>query len=235
MQSTTRRGGAYFALLATFALSSGYGELAAEEGEARFEQRCAQCHDTSDPSGQAREWFERIEEMGPLEDLDQARRMEVLDFLRHHERRTTEMVALAEERQLFQEKCSLCHTTDRVFLEPMTPETRRHIVLRMQERAPDWITPEEAEQILDFLAQTEGDEPPSPAETKREPATVFRERCSVCHTLERVYLHLEAGEELGPTWLHIVQRMRAKAPQWIDEEEARMILEYLEGLEPVTR
>lgn len=207
--------------------------MATGPGEERFQERCAQCHDADDPATPARAWFERLESMGPIEDLDRAQRAEILDFLRHHERRTTEMVALAEERQLFQERCSLCHSTDRIFLEPLTPEARRHIVFRMQERAPDWISPEEAEKILQFLAQTEPDRPVIPAEEGREPAAVFRERCSACHTLERVYLHLEAGKAEGPAWVHIVQQMRSKAPQWIDEREAVLILEYLEGLKQV--
>lgn len=221
-------------MCAALALTLVMGGLAAE-GETQFEQRCAQCHDAADPAGPARDWFDRLEAMGPLGELEAEQRMEVLDFLRHHERRTTEMIALAEEKQLFEDKCSMCHTTDRVFLEPMTPETRRHIVLRMQERAPDWISPDEAEQILAYLGQTEPVEFVKPAEARMEPGTVFRERCSVCHTLERVYLHLEESEDVGPVWLHIVQRMRSKAPEWIDEDEARMIMEYLEGLKPVIR
>ena len=69
----------------------------------------------------------------------------------------------------------------------------------------------------------------------RQSAQVFRERCSACHTLERVYLALEEsqGKDKAPPWMHIVQRMREKAPEWISAQEAEQIMTYLQSLKPV--
>ena len=207
----------------------------AASGAESFETRCGQCHTQGDPtSAAAAEWFAELNAKGSLADLTPEEQSDAVSFLQHHDRQVTEMVAMAEERRLFEKKCNLCHSADRVFLEPLTDESRRHIVLRMQGRAPDWISRDEADAILAYLDQgAPGATQPDEAVVEAQPAAVFRERCSGCHTLERVYLHLEQSGREGAAWVHIVNRMQSKAPDWITEDEAMKILGYLESLQPV--
>lgn len=222
-------------LLAAFAISPVLAQEDASElpGEGAFQKRCGQCHNADDPAGPASShWLSSVD--APLTELTPEQQQEVLQFLQHHGADAAQKVSVSRERALFEEKCNLCHSADRIFLEPLDSETRRHIVLRMQKRAPDWITPEEMETILAYLdkgapgAPRPGDEPPA-----ENSAELFRERCSSCHTLERVYLYLEDADTTADAWMHIVNRMQQKAPDLITPEEAQQILSYLQKLEPV--
>ncbi len=207
----------------------------AATGEQSFETRCGQCHAQGDPtSAAAADWFAKLNAKGSLADLTPQEQSDAVSFVQHHDRQVTEMVAMAEERRLFEEKCNLCHSADRIFLEPLTDESRRHIVLRMQKRAPDWLSRDEADAILAYLDQgAPGAAQPDKAVVEVQPAAVFRDRCSRCHALERVYLYLEQSGREGAAWVHIVNRMQSKAPDWITEAEAMKILGYLEALQPV--
>ena len=222
-----------FILLLTTPLS---GWAAQPEGEKIFEKRCGGCHDLPDPNKPPPEgWDKRLDLMAPMAGLNKKEKNEVLNFLRSHSQKAEGMLSAAEERKLFMQKCSLCHSEQRVFLEPLTPESRRHIVLRMQERAPDWISPKDAERILAYLDQgAPGGKKPVKKKVNGDAGKIFRERCSACHNLERVYLALEKKESAGSAWMHIVKRMRQKAPEWISPKEAEQIAQYLKSLKPTT-
>jgi len=56
---------------------------------------------------------------------------------------------------------------------------------------------------------------------------VFLERCSACHTLDRVYDKLQGDQA---SWMHVVQRMQGKAPDWLSKEDAKLVVEYLKTL-----
>ena len=58
---------------------------------------------------------------------------------------------------------------------------------------------------------------------RRGAVDVFRVRCGACHTLERVYQYLETHGSKAE-WPLLVERMRLKAPEWISETEAVLIL-----------
>lgn len=217
--------GAVVALLST-------AVVADSPGKQIFEQRCSRCHDLPDPETPPPEgWPKRLDLMAKLAKLNVDEKANVLDFLQSHTQKAVKTVSLAEERRLFEEKCSLCHTLERVFLIPLNEASRRHIVLRMQKRAPDWISEQEAELILDYISKASPSE--HPKKPAQDAAAMFRERCTACHTLERVYLKLEAQK--APAWLHIVERMQQKAPQWLTDQEARQIVQYLQALKPVPK
>ena len=205
-------------------------------GKTAFETRCVQCHDQAGPATKiAEDWWEKLNAADSGGQLSQQEQTEAISFLQHHDRKVTEMVVTATERRLFEEKCNLCHIADRVFLEPLTPVTRRHIIQRMQQRAPDWISHDEAEAILAYLDQgAPGMNRPESGPMAVGPAESFRQRCSGCHALERVYLYLDQAGSDSTAWIHIVNRMRHKAPDWISEEEAAEILGYLQSMKGVT-
>ena len=211
-----------------------------DEGEKTFKKRCGQCHALPSPEKlSSEEWVLRLEMMAPMAGLKKKQKSEVLSFLQSHSKKASTLVSMSRERKLFEDKCSLCHSSQRVFLEPLTPESRRHIVLRMQERASDWISPQEAERILAYLDQgAPGIKKPKKKKINGGTDAVFRERCTGCHSLERIYLELEehkqlAGKSAG--WMHIVKRMREKAPDWMTSKEAEKIVKYLSSLKPVMK
>lgn len=216
---------------------------AEQNGQQIFEARCGMCHDLPDPDkpppeGQGH-WKERLDLMAGNASLSRDEKSKVLAFLESHEKGASTMVSMAQEKKLFEKKCSLCHTIDRVFRIPLTDKSREHIVNRMQERAPDWISANEVHEILEYLSQTGAEKPgqiPRAGLAKGDKggdgaAALFRRRCSACHTLERIYLKVE--KDPATAWMHIVTRMKEKAPQWLSAEDASKITNYIKTLKPV--
>ena len=206
--------------------------VAAADGQSLFEKRCSACHKLPDPSQPPPEgWAERLELMAPLARLKKDQKQSVLDYLLSHSQQAAMAAALDEDRKLFEDKCSRCHTLDRVLLSPLRGESLRHVVNRMQSRSgTDWLSDQDVERVLTYLdtAPREATRP-DPLGGDASPAEIFDVRCSVCHTLERIFQKLGDDAE-GPTaWSHTVSRMREKAPQWMTETEAGQILEYLQA------
>jgi len=202
--------------------------ISSEPGQSVFEARCQRCHDLPDP-GKPPEmgWEKRLKLMAKLAKLTPEEKAGVLSYLQSHSKKAEKTVSLADERRLFEQKCSLCHTLDRIFLEPLNEKSRQHIVKRMQEKSPGWISKDEAKQVLDYLSKA-----PKVERKKKAtdvPAEIFQERCSACHTLERVYSKLKSEKGAAP-WMHIVQRMQKKAPQWLSEKDAKLVIQYLKSI-----
>lgn len=237
MRNLLFRYGAIPVVAGGFALLSAVASAANPEtsaGEKIFKSQCSQCHALPDPQKlTAEQWVLRLEQMAPMAGLKSQEKTEVLNFLQGHSQKAVKIVSMAEERRLFEQKCGLCHSPDRVFLEPLSGESLRHVVLRMRERAPGWISEEELREIMEYL--THG--APEAKRPERKPIAgseaLFRERCSACHTLERVYLEIEKTKGRPPPWLHIVKRMQEKSPQWITPAEGNEILKYLQSLKAV--
>jgi mono/diheme cytochrome c family protein len=99
----------------------------------------------------------------------------------------------------------------------------------MRSKAPGWITDDDANLILDYLSKAPGVERDKKAKNKAD--DIFVERCSACHTLERVYAKLKDSD--SPSWAHIVQRMQSKSPEWLSKDDASKVVEYLRSLSPV--
>jgi mono/diheme cytochrome c family protein len=206
---------------------------ATQDGQNLFEKRCIACHKLPDPAQPPPEgWAERLELMAPQARLKSAQKAAVLEYLLSHTRTSVAAAALDEDRVLFEEKCSRCHTLERVFLIPLTDEARQHVVHRMQARSgTGWLSDEDVERILAYLAIA-GQEVTVAQAVGSDAGgqEMFFTRCSACHTIERVFSKLEDSAQDNPPWAHTVSRMRGKAPQWMTEEETALILEYLQSL-----
>lgn len=220
------------AVLLVWALSAQAGE---SEGEAVFNEKCHACHKLPDPSHPPDVgWTQQLKKMAVFAGLNGKQKADVLAFLLSHDKSATETVSLAEDRQLFEKKCSRCHTPERVFLTQPDADTLQHIVERMQSFESGWISQDDAQKIIKYVgsvlasnqAQSSSKKAPAPS----SPDQVFVQRCTGCHTLERIFLKLE--KEGHVDWNHIVSRMQQKAPQWIDQKEAEEILAFLQTLKP---
>ncbi len=146
------------------------------------------------------------------------------------ETKTTETVS--EEQRFFQEKCGSCHPSERIFLVDLTPDQRRHVVLRMRERleaGSRWLSDEDIERVLNYVDATAGTEQAVKPERLEDGKALFRERCKGCHELDRVYQQVKVERENPYAWMHVVTRMQAKNQEWISEDEANLIVEYLQS------
>lgn len=56
-----------------------------------------------------------------------------------------------------------------------------------------------------------------------EGKTLFEQKCGVCHGLDRATARTETKEE----WAAIIKEMRGKRADWISDDDAARILDYL--------
>ena len=200
------------------------------EGQALFEKRCVACHKLPDP-GQppAAGWEQQLELMAPLARLKKDQKQDVLDYLLSHTRDAAMRASMDEDRILFENKCSRCHTLDRIFLIPLEGENLGHVINRMQSRSgTDWLSDQEVERVLAYLSNAPRTLPNAAVGDDATPEQIFALRCSACHTLERIFQKLDDGSDIDDFWSHTISRMQGKAPQWMSEVDAEEILDYLQ-------
>lgn len=214
-----------------FILTSPAPGFAQEAGEKLYKERCSMCHALPKPGDKTeKQWPKIMEQMAANAQLSGREKESVLTYLVEHARHEAVEVRMAAERKLFETKCSLCHSIDRVYVVKLTPEAMDHVVNRMRLRAPDWITPEQARNILEYMKADPRERRKREA-VKGGPEVLFRERCTACHDLERVFL--EAEKPGAKDWMHIVKEMQEKAPEWLTKEEAERIVGYLNRFKAV--
>ncbi len=223
-------------VLLSLLVASSIAWSAETEGQELFEKRCAVCHKLPDPAQPPDVgWEQQLKFMAPLARLESTQKQDVLQYLQSHSRDAAKGASLDEDRLLFEEKCSRCHTLDRILLSPLDGEDLRHVVNRMQSRSgTDWLSDLEVERVLAYLSEAPRETMPTVAlDDGATPEQVFAVRCSACHSLERVFSNLSESADTAEFWSHTISRMRGKAPQWMPESEARQILEYLQSISPV--
>jgi cytochrome c2 len=201
---------------------------AQDEGQKLYEARCQKCHELAQPKDYTgAEWGKLMERMAGRFSIKPDEREKILSFLVAHSKDKAVAAVMTAEQQLFEAKCSRCHTLERIYREKLTPQGRAHIAFRMREKDPTWISENEAKQIADFLAKLQLPERVEPV-ARQDAATLFDVKCGTCHTLERVFAKTPTVKD----WKHIVSRMQEKSPEWIKPEEADLILGYLKKLSP---
>jgi len=126
---------------------------------------------------------------------------------------------------LYEPKCSKCHPLERIFQDPKTKEEWQTCVTSMIKKNPSWITPEEGEQIIaEILGNRDVAVGSFPKKKKYDDARwLFVDRCTVCHSVNRILLADKTAEE----WQETVTRMRDNAPELFLDEDLPIIIEYL--------
>lgn len=127
----------------------------ATNGELLFLKRCAICHELPKPEDITEEgWIEKMDMMAPLARLKKNQKQDVLQYLVSHSKSQVIASLQQKDQLLMEQKCSHCHTLDRVF-EKMNgatqPDLFAHIVKQMQEKSPQWLSNEEASLISNYL------------------------------------------------------------------------------------
>ncbi|GJQ59291.1 MAG: hypothetical protein D8M57_05440 [Candidatus Scalindua sp. AMX11] len=126
---------------------------------------------------------------------------------------------------LYENKCSKCHTLERVFSEPKSEDEWRDCINRMMKKSPLWITPDEGEQILsEILGKKEGVVASFPERKRYDDARLlFIDRCTICHPVNRIITANKTNEE----WEETVKRMYDNAPDLFLDGDLPVITEYL--------
>ena len=126
---------------------------------------------------------------------------------------------------LYEEKCSKCHTLDRVFADLKTEEEWRSCVARMMRKNPLWITPEDSEHIIQEIFKVRGDIISQMPQKKRfkNARLLFIDRCTKCHQVDRILNQVKTREE----WKETVLRMRDNAPELFYHNDVSIIANFL--------
>ncbi len=126
---------------------------------------------------------------------------------------------------LYEEKCSKCHTLERVFAEPKTENEWRMCVTRMMGKSPAWITREEGAQIIDEIVHGRRNTIVVTSQPKKytDIHILFVDRCTRCHNINRI---LKQNKTKGE-WEETVLRMRENAPELFLDEDIPTLTEYL--------
>jgi cytochrome c2 len=103
-------------------------------------------------------------------------------------------------------KCSKCHAITRPDGKTKTPDEWKATVEQMRNKDQKWISADEAGTITAFLSGR----------------ALCSQKCTKCHSAERVDVKKTAVQ-----WQSTVQRMQAKKPDWISDDEKKQILFYL--------
>jgi len=126
---------------------------------------------------------------------------------------------------LYEEKCSKCHTLERVFAEHKTEDEWRVCVTRMIQKSPFWITEEVGKQIIDEITGKWKDTiifTPQ-KKTYADAQLLFIDRCTKCHSTARILKEDKTKEE----WKETVLRMRDNAPEQFSDEDIPVLTEFL--------
>ena len=216
-----------------FALIFPTAFAASVDGQALFEKRCAACHrlpDIHDPPPEG--WLQSLKKMAPLAKLKRPQNDAVLAYLSSHAEQMAKAASREEDKVFFEENCGRCHALDHIFLGPLTDDSRRHVVNRMQiQNGTDLLADEDVDRMLKYLSGlTSAVEAPPALATATSPEEIFAARCLVCHSQESISIHLDPNHAMEMDWPHVVSRLHDEAPQWMTDAEVRQIVDYIESL-----
>ena len=138
---------------------------------------------------------------------------------------TKEEFQYKEWRFLYEEKCSKCHTLERVFTEPKTENEWRICITRMMNKNKLWITGEEGAQIIDEIIGKRKDIIASVPQKKKyaDAQVLFIDRCTRCHKVSRILDKNKTRDE----WVETIIRMRDNAPELFFDEDIPVIANFL--------
>ena len=124
-------------------------------------------------------------------------------------------------RKIVQQKCSTCHSLERVFSYVKTEAGWRDYVSRMREKDPAILNDPEALEAVGYLVKNLGID-----DTKMDVQLgmkIILEKCHKCHTLERIFTFKKTQAE----WAQTIELMRSFDPHLLNNSEARQVNYYL--------
>jgi cytochrome c2 len=195
-----------------------------------FETKCSRCHPLSRPLSKTmttEEWDSLTMQMRsklPIWISEEERKSIVYYLVKV--RGDEPPKEIAANQALFEDKCSLCHSIDRPLFALKSLEEWPKIVERMRDKDPEWITEVEAQTITTYLVENIKVRRSGLHDVNEvsDEQALFEIKCSRCHVLDRP---LKVEDFDTEDWARTVYRMRSKVPDWISEEEANTIVNYL--------
>ena len=124
-------------------------------------------------------------------------------------------------RKVVQQKCSTCHSLERVFSYVKTEADWRDYVSRMRAKDPAILNDQETLEAVGYLVKNLGlDDTIMDVQLGMK---IILEKCHKCHTLERVFTFKKTPAE----WAQTIELMRSFDPYLLNTSEARQVNYYL--------
>ena len=124
-------------------------------------------------------------------------------------------------RKVVQQKCSTCHSLERVFSYVKTEADWRDYVSRMRAKDPAILNDQETLEAVGYLVKNLGlDDTIMDVQLGMK---IILEKCHKCHTLERVFTFKKTPAE----WAQTIALMRSFDPYLLNNSEARQVNYYL--------
>lgn len=124
-------------------------------------------------------------------------------------------------RKVVQQKCSTCHSLERVFAYVKTDAGWRDYVSRMRAKDPAILDDLEALEAVGYLVKNYGID-----DTRMDVQVgikIILEKCHKCHTIERVFTFKKTQAE----WAQTIELMRSFDPHLLNDSESRQVNYYL--------
>lgn len=137
-------------------------------------------------------------------------------------------------KKIIETRCTTCHNINRVVYAPhYTAADWLHIISRMEAQSKGLLTPEEMVSVVDWLyahheelKPVEGEDIAASSKLPQETKDILvKNKCYVCHAGDRVLD--QAGAWTSEDWKHIIERMRAKAPDLLEDVDTVEISSHL--------
>ncbi|XOF35033.1 MAG: hypothetical protein ACL93V_07020 [Candidatus Electrothrix sp. YB6] len=228
--------------------------LNVELGQKITNRKCSKCHSLERVYQNYKSdiaWTETIHKMAELDypNITSSDVKQIVGYLvRQQEKRQgeeKEKLRLKIGRTLVQQKCSMCHELDRVFVADKTQGEWTETIGRMTRTSgdPEFLSEHEAEDIIFFLSRLRGDRgnqpgnkpivalPPDDPLEKIKP--LVARKCSAgCHALDRVLRPV--GEKTEEEWTETINSMIEITgnPDYLSEQEREDLIHYLSTLKP---
>jgi hypothetical protein len=127
-----------------------------------------------------------------------------------------------DARLLFIDRCTMCHSVNRILVANKTREEWKETVVRMRDNAPDLFLDEDLPVITDYLAER--------GTIMRDDiaAETMVDRCLICHDAGRIFLERKSRSD----WEKTVADMRLLAREgfkkdWFTHDEFKIIVDLL--------
>ena len=135
-----------------------------------------------------------------------------------------------EARLLFIDRCTMCHSVNRILLANKTAEGWKETVTRMRDNAPELFLDEDLPVIIEYLTER--------GAIMRDDVAAQKivDKCLICHAAGRIFLERKSRKD----WKETVADMRLLAREelkkdWFTHHESKIIVNLLvktQGLVP---
>lgn len=130
--------------------------------------------------------------------------------------------------QLFKQRCSKCHTFERITSLRLTTKQWENLVHRERKKASAWIHIDEVADIAFYLSKAYG-KLGGNEDGADKTRLLIEQKCLRCHIHATVFKPQKTCAE----WIITNERMKRKSPDFITEEHVTQIAEYLSTHNPL--